>query len=206
LPANGERAGGDWCEIFALPDEVIVMTVGDVAGHGEEVAGTMTAMRSAIVAAIRESRVPSEVLSLANDVAVTLGMGIVTAIVGFFDCRHRTLTFANAGHPPPLLVTGAAEAFLEHYPADLPLGVFPNYRSADSVIALPPEAMLVFYTDGVTEHDRDPVRGEVELTAAARHAFDHAEADAAKVIAQAVLHTLPSSDDAATIVLRTAFA
>jgi len=161
-------------------------------------------MRASILQAIRDVRVPSDILSVTNDVARRHGEGvIVTAIVGFINHRLHTFTFANAGHPPPLLLSNTSHAFLESSPADLPLGILPRYRAADYVVALPREALLVLYTDGITEHDRDPVRGETELAAAARLAYDWPDVDAADVIAQQIFRTGRGLDDAATMVLRT---
>jgi serine phosphatase RsbU (regulator of sigma subunit) len=201
--AGGARAGGDWCDAVAISEDIIAVTVGDVSGHGAPVAKTMAAMRASVLGTINDTPVPSEVLVLANEAAFNHGDGtIVTAIVAFVNCRQRTLAFANAGHPPPLLLTVDGEAFLEHAPADLPIGIFATYRAADYVIALPAGAMLVFYTDGITEHERDLIRGEVELAEAARWVFERPELDAAQAIARRLVGKHPVLDDAATIVLR----
>jgi len=205
-PANGARLGGDWCEAFAISEDELALTVGDVAGHGEAANGTMVAMRSSLVQALWDIRVPSEVLSIANDIALARGEDlIVTAIAGFVNYRLRTLTFANAGHPPPLLLSAEHLAFLEHGPANLPLGVFPKHRAADYAITLPPDAMLVLYTDGITEHDRDPINGQIELGDAARRVFDRQEADAALAISQLTLRKPHGRDDATAMVLRPRF-
>ena len=204
--AGSARAGGDWCDAVAISEDTIAFTVGDVSGHGDAVAGAMAVMRASILRGIQDIRVPSEVLSLANNAAFYDRDGtIVTAIVAFFNSRQRTLTFANAGHPPPLLVTGDGQAFLDHAPADLPLGIFAKYRAADYVIALPAEAMLVFYTDGITEHERDPICGEMELAEAARRVFERPNVDAAQAIARQLLGKHPALDDAAAMVVRTPF-
>jgi serine phosphatase RsbU (regulator of sigma subunit) len=203
--ADGAEEGGDWCDVVAISEDTIALTVGDVAGHGEAVAATMASMRASVLRGVHNFRAPSEILSVVNGVACSHGDGvIVTAIVAFLNYRLRTLAFANAGHPPPLLLSGKGEAYLAHRPADVPLGVFPNHRSADFVIALPLDAMLVLYTDGITEHARDPVQGEVELRKAARDVFERPEADAAQAIALQVLRERRGSDDAAVLALRTA--
>jgi serine phosphatase RsbU (regulator of sigma subunit) len=201
--AGGARAGGDWCDAFAISEDTIAVTVGDVSGHGAPVAKTMAAMRASVLRTLHDTRAPSDVLVLANEAAFNHGDGtIVTAIVAFVNWRQRTLAFANAGHPPPLLLTVGGQAFLEHPPADLPIGIFATYHAADYAIALPAGAMLVFYTDGITEHERDLVRGEVELAQAARWVFERPEIDAAHAIARQLVGQHPVLDDAATIVLR----
>lgn len=201
--AGRARAGGDWCDVVSIAEDTVAFTVGDVSGHGASVARTMSAMRALVLRGIEEIRVPSEVLSLANEGAFNDGNGtIVTAIVAFLNSRQRTLTFANAGHPPPLLVTRDGQAFLEHPPADLPLGIFAKHRGADYVIAVPADSMLVFYTDGITEHNCDPIGGELELIEAARLVFQRPEVDAARAIARRLLGTQPTLDDAAAMCAR----
>lgn len=81
-------------------------------------------------------------------------------------------------------------------------GYFRQSHAADYVIALPADAMLVFYTDGMTEHDRDPIRGEMELAEAARRIFERPNVDAAQAIARQLLGEHPVLDDAATMVVR----
>ncbi|MGD0052028.1 MAG: PP2C family protein-serine/threonine phosphatase [Vulcanimicrobiaceae bacterium] len=203
-PADGAQAGGDWCEVVPVSEHAVALVVGDVAGHGTPVAELMSAMRASALRACHTTRVPSDVLAIINGVADTSGDGmLVTAIVAILDHRRHTLTFANAGHPPPLLMTGGSHAFLQQSTSDLPLGVFPNHSAANYVVALPADALLVFYTDGITEHDRDPVLGEAELVAAARLMYGHPEPNVARAIAQLVFAGGRGQDDAATIALRT---
>ena len=202
--ADGAPAGGDWCEVLALSDHLDVLTIGDVAGHGASVADMMVTMRDAVLCASHDTRVPSAVLANVNALALSLGAGLlVSAIVAVLDHRQHTLTFANAGHPPPLLLTSDASAFLEGPVGDLPLGAFPTYRAADYVIALPKDALLVFYTDGITEHTRDPIMGEQDLIAGARLAYARTDINLARLIVQHVFASGRGNDDAAAIALRT---
>jgi serine phosphatase RsbU (regulator of sigma subunit) len=205
-PAGGAPDGGDWCEAIAVSVKTLALTIGDVAGHGSPVAELMSVMRATVLQAIADIAVPSEVLSVANDLALTWGGDgiLVTAIVAIVDFRRRTLTFANAGHPPPLLYTASAHAFLVHPPADLPLGVFPRFRAANYVVSLPDDALLTLYTDGVTEHARDLIRGEAELVEAVRFVHPRPELDSAREIAGHVFATARGDDDAAVLAVRLA--
>ena len=201
-PTGGAAAGGDWCDAVRISDDEILFTVGDVSGHGEAVAAAMEAMRSSILRSIQHLRVPSAVLAAANRTAAEHDYTIVTAIVAVFNQRLHTLVFANAGHPPPLLISENRHAYVDHPPADLPLGVFRSHSAADYVIALPRDVLMVFYTDGVTEHERVPIRGESELAQAAQHAYGHPESDAAANIAGDVFRSGRGHDDAAVMALR----
>jgi serine phosphatase RsbU (regulator of sigma subunit) len=127
---------------------------------------------------------------------------MVTGIVAVVDDHRQTLTFANAGHPPPLLCTNDRQVFLDYAPADLPLGLFRNHPVTNYVLTLPRDALVVFYTDGITEHGRDPIAGATELLAAARRVQGRPELSAARAIAREVLKSGRGNDDAAVIGLR----
>jgi serine phosphatase RsbU (regulator of sigma subunit) len=203
-PAGRAVSGGDWCDAFRLSDHVLALTVGDVSGHGEAASGTMHFLRAAIVKAIRDGRNPSETLCIANDFAHARAGGvIVTAIVGLLDLRERSFAYANAGHPPPILLFEREHRFFKQARADLPLGIFRHHHCADHVEALADESLLVLYTDGITEHARDLLLGELELAESARRAYDAPEKEAARNIAERVLRELRGDDDAAVLTVRT---
>jgi serine phosphatase RsbU (regulator of sigma subunit) len=204
-PAGQAAAGGDWCDVVAVDEGILALTVGDVSGHGESAAATMDLLRAIIVEAVQAGpRAPSTILATANSQAYNGGEGIIaTAIVGFLDQRRRTFTFASAGHPPPLVFSGSRHAFLSHSPGDLPLGIFPLHHAAVYALALPPDVLLTLYTDGVTEHKRNLLTGERELARACRHAYERPDLDAAHCIAEHVFRTGRGSDDAAVLAVRT---
>jgi serine phosphatase RsbU (regulator of sigma subunit) len=202
-PAGGASDGGDWCDLLAVSDGELRLTIGDVAGHGADASHSKAITRASVLHAIREMSTPSDVLSAANGVVTgQTADTIVTAIVAFFDGRRRQLRFSIAGHPPPLVVTREGSAFLTQMRPNLPLGVVPQHRATDSTVTLERDAMVVFYTDGVTERDRDPIRGELELVEAARAAYARPQGDAARTIAERVFSRGPGPDDAALMVLR----
>jgi serine phosphatase RsbU (regulator of sigma subunit) len=203
-PAGNARSGGDWCDALRLSEDVLVLTVGDVSGHGEAASGTMHVVRSAIVKAIRSGRNPSETLCIANDLAYARAGGvIITAIVGVLDLRQRTFAYANAGHPPPILLFEREHRFLKQARADLPLGIFLHHHCADHVEHLADDSLLVLYTDGITEHARDLLLGELELAQSSRRAYDEPESETARNIAGRVLRELRGDDDAAVLTVRT---
>lgn len=203
--ADDAAAGGDWCEAITVSEEVVALTVGDVAGHGGGVRHIMEATRDALIGAIEATTEPAAVLQIANKAAVRFFEGdgvIVTAIVAFLNHRTHTLTFANAGHPPPLMMTHDRASYLSQRPADLPLGIYGYHHAASYVVALPLDAVVLFYTDGITEHDRDPIRGEIELAEAARLTYDRPAIDLAHAVAEQVFARGRGSDDAAILALR----
>jgi serine phosphatase RsbU (regulator of sigma subunit) len=202
-PADDARLGGDWCDAFATSDDKIALTIGDVVGHGESAAGTMEIMRETIFLAMHDSADPSTVLSTANSAAWARGRVMVTAIAAILDVRLRTLTFANAGHPPPLVMSADGHTFLAHDLADPPLGLLAKHRCASYAVAVPSDALIVLYTDGITEHNRNARRGEMELVEGCRLAYGLRASDSANAIAQYVFQKGRGCDDAALIAVRT---
>lgn len=90
-----------------------------------------------------------------------------------------------------------AQVFLARYPADIPLGISAQRAAKSYVIPVLPKTVLVFYTDGVTEHQRDSVRGEKQLRFAAVHTFEFSQGNTAQAIAHRVLSGNSGHDDAA---------
>jgi serine phosphatase RsbU (regulator of sigma subunit) len=202
-PANDQLVGGDWCEAFALSDHLLALSIGDVCGHGIDASNQMIAIREVLEAAAHELRDPAKILARANTLAYELVEVVpVTGIVALFDALANTLTFANAGHPPPLMVGPCGQLFLARYPADIPLGITPDHSATSYVIPVPPDTLLVFYTDGVTEHQRDPITGEEQLRLAAAHTYRYPQGNTAQTIAHRVLSSASSPDDAAILTLQ----
>jgi sigma-B regulation protein RsbU (phosphoserine phosphatase) len=101
LPATGGEVGGDWFDVFVLPDGSVVVVIGDVVGRGLPAASTMGKTRSAIRAYALDAG-PSEVLERMNRLLRHLDPGeMVTAIVGVADPIRSRFRFSVAGHVPP---------------------------------------------------------------------------------------------------------
>ena len=204
VPAGNHSSGGDWCEVFAISDHILAFSIGDVCGHGVGASNEMVAMREVIDATAREFCDPADVLKRANVVACRHERAVpVTAVVALLDTLANTLTFANAGHPAPLTVGPGGHVFLERYPADVPLGIGGEHAAISHVIDVPPQTLIVFYTDGVTEHDRDPIKGEEQLQRAAAHAYARPRSNAAQTIVRRILATTAAADDVAILTVRT---
>lgn len=202
-PAGRARRGGDWSDAVVISDDAFALTIGDVTGHGESAFGTMEIVRASLLRGIHANAELCEILSAANSVAYSISGGIiVTAIVAIVNRRLRTLTFANAGHPAPLMMTPFLHRFLAHAKADLPLGIGPTHRATSYGVTLPDDSLIVLYTDGITEHKRDSVRGERELVEACRAAYDCPAPDLAASIARRVFQRGRGCDDAAVTALR----
>ncbi|MGW0607945.1 SpoIIE family protein phosphatase [Streptomyces sp. NPDC002640] len=159
---EASEVGGDWYDAFVLGDGALVLVIGDVVGHDLEAAAGMAQLRNMLRAySWSEQRPPSKIvewldqacLHIAEVSMATLVCGRLTATQ---DGQYR-LRWTNAGHPPPLLVTGDGEArYLTggHGPL-LGLGTSPT--RPDGTMLLPPGSTLVLYTDGLVESPRDAI-------------------------------------------------
>ncbi|HKU68500.1 MAG TPA: SpoIIE family protein phosphatase [Candidatus Baltobacteraceae bacterium] len=201
-PASDEaEIGGDWYDAFALPDGRIAISMGDVAGHGLEAATVMGEIRQAMRTAAIGEPSPAAVLDHINSVInLRKSIGMVTAIFGFYEPDLRELTYAVAGHPPPIVTI--SEGFSGFLPGGgMPLGVEPHINAKDWTIALPPRSCVVFYTDGMTEYSRDIIAGERTLLDASVRAFDMDPENPAIALLERVFDATVNRDDAATLTL-----
>jgi sigma-B regulation protein RsbU (phosphoserine phosphatase) len=161
-----DRAGGDYYDFIPLlriPETGKMDVTGpwaifiaDAAGHGPA-AAVVTAMVHTVLNGIAGvPRGPSEILEYMNDRLRGRRMtrSLVTAFCGVYDPKAQTITYARAGHDPPLLATPAGDTF-DVRPLDdvggFPLGVMPLVDSEEATIALEPGQTLVLYTDGITD-------------------------------------------------------
>ncbi|MBV8332436.1 MAG: SpoIIE family protein phosphatase [Candidatus Eremiobacteraeota bacterium] len=200
LPAREEaRVGGDWYDAYQLSDERVLFSIGDVAGHGLEAAVVMSRVRQSIAAVGTYERDPAVVLARANDTLLLQDSRMVTATCGFVDVATGTVSFANAGHPPMLLLAPDRTVERLSTPGP-PLGATdrPTYTSA--LCRLVPNSLLVLYTDGLIEHGRDAVAGEEQLAASVQ-AIDVNCKDPAGDILRAILPDSRALDDVAILTI-----
>ncbi len=199
-PASDEAdVGGDWYDAFPLADGRIAISVGDVAGHGVDAAVIMGEVRQAIrTAAIGGNETPAAVLEYVNGVMHLRESSMVTAIFAVYDSATSILSYASAGHPPPILVLPQSGA--RQLPtAGLPLGCTQRIDSVTWTFTVPQDARAVFYTDGLVENERDLIAGEHRLLEAI-NAVDGADNPAAAV-QERVFGTNGNRDDAAVLML-----
>jgi len=203
VPGADESAiGGDWYDAFQLTDGRIALSIGDVAGRGLRAAVVMGRVREAIRAFALQGLEPAAILSAAQRVLRLSEVAtMVTALVAIADPLARTLTFANAGHPPAMLAL--ADGTIETLALDgIPLGIFDDIEPQQKTVALPDDALLVLYTDGLIEIDRDVVTGLQLLRDAITRAINSGERNATAIY-RTLTHDRPSRDDVAMLTVAT---
>ncbi|HLY01856.1 MAG TPA: SpoIIE family protein phosphatase [Candidatus Cybelea sp.] len=165
VPASDhELLGGDWYDALRLNDGRIVISVGDVAGSGLPAAVIMASMRQVIRGVAQVYADPIAMLDAADRTLKTeYPETFVTAFVGVLDPVARTFAHASAGHPAPFL-RDAAGVVTPLGTSGLPLGLRVRGEIATTT-PLPRTGLLVFYSDGLIESDRNVVRGYERLRA-----------------------------------------
>jgi sigma-B regulation protein RsbU (phosphoserine phosphatase) len=157
--------GGDWYDFIPIDKGRWGLVLADVSGKGAAAALLMSATRGILRSLVGAACTPGQVLAKLNRLLVEdFPAGrFVTMVYGVLDPAKRTLTFANAGHLQPLLITGTSAQFLD-VERGIPLGLGPGDFS-EVEVKLPIGSRLVFYSDGITEAENqtDEEYGPVRL-------------------------------------------
>jgi anti-anti-sigma factor len=175
LPGGaGLEVGGDWYDVFTLPRGRLGLTIGDVVGRGLAAAAAMGQLRTALRAYAIETDSPGAVLQrLSRLVAEFEAAQMATLIYAVLDPDARTLSFASAGHPPPLLISPDGRASYLMEARSPPLGVT-KAAQAEATVAIQPGSTHVLYTDGLIEGRRCSITQSMEelRTAVEGHCVD----------------------------------
>jgi PAS domain S-box-containing protein len=176
---EGTQVGGDWYDVVQLGAQRTALVLGDVMGRGVRAAAVMGQLRSAVRAYARLDLPPAEILEHLDGVVRELGDDqIVTCVYAVFDPYDRVLSYANAGHLPPMLRFADGAVRQLHGAQSPPLGALTG-PLAEHRVALEPGDVLALYTDGLVEHrDSDIDEGLAALAArlGALHVPLHADA------------------------------
>ncbi len=150
-PADGPAAGGDFYDLFTLGPDKVAIVLGDVAGHGRGALQQAALTRYTLRAYLQAGLEPRAALALAGSVLAEPGdRQFATVVVAIHDSAAGTLTYASAGHPPPI-----ASGFETPEPlticcsaplcCDLPTG------RRQTTIPLPANGSVCFFSDGLLE-------------------------------------------------------
>ncbi len=188
--------GGDWYDAVRLPDGRVVLSIGDVAGSGLDAAVTMGSVRQSIRTAALINPEPVMVLEAVDRIVRAMGdERFVTAFVALLDPVTFELRYASAGHPHPAL-RGPDGTVTLFDGEDLPLGLRQRDTKRSAGLTIRPGSLLIAYTDGLVEFDRDPVAGERALLEAVRLAT---RASAAHDVYRHIVADRPARDDVAVL-------
>ncbi|HTN22995.1 MAG TPA: SpoIIE family protein phosphatase [Solirubrobacteraceae bacterium] len=150
-PADGPAAGGDFYDAFPLPDGKVALLLGDVSGHGRQALAKTTLVRFTVRAHLEAGMSPREAIAIAGrSLDGRLADDFATVLAAVHDPATGTLTYASAGHPPPLVLGSSAHAPVTASSAP-PIGVgFPTGQR-QTIVPMPEGTTVAVYSDGLLE-------------------------------------------------------
>ncbi|CAL9341137.1 hypothetical protein SUDANB32_00271 [Streptomyces sp. enrichment culture] len=175
LPAQaGIHVGGDWFSAVELPDHDALFVVGDVAGHGVDAVATMAQLRFTAKGMVSTGSSLTGALSRLNSLLLHSrdAHGTATMVLARYHAADRRLVWAQAGHPPPLLLRDGEATYLRR-PRGMLLGATSAPHFEESEHRLRPGDRLLLYTDGLVE--RPPENIDLGFTRLADAAAAHPE-------------------------------
>jgi serine phosphatase RsbU (regulator of sigma subunit) len=153
LSVPARVVGGDFYDFIPLDAGKWGLVIADVSGKGIPAAIFMALSRSLIRASIAGYDSPADALSNANNLILqdSKSSMFVTLFYAVLDPVTMTLTFANAGHNPPFLLSGPSDGVVFLKAQGVPLGISSDVKMDNESIILKGGDIVVLYTDGVTE-------------------------------------------------------
>ncbi|TNY35622.1 ATP-binding SpoIIE family protein phosphatase [Thermomonospora catenispora] len=221
------QVGGDWYDVIPLSAGRVGLVIGDVEGRGARAAAVMGQLRAALRAFAQADKPPAEILRELDEWTRTLSPArrsdridedgarapLVSCTYFVYDAWSRVLSFANAGHDPPLLIQDGEVTELEFNSKGAMLGVRGSGVGGEILFneesrELKPGATLVLYTDGLIDRRPKP-DGEYYTREESRRMVREAVAAVAdgdvEEVAGAAFEAVPGDidDDVAIVVIRT---
>ncbi len=199
--ASSGLIGGDWYDAMELPDGRTLLTVGDLTGHGIPATSAMAMMLGALRGMAVAGIEPGALMGHLNQLLETsIQPALGSALCCRFDPENSLLSWAQAGHPAPLLCRGGSGRLLPP-PDGMLLGAAPRTVFEQDEVRLFPGDVLVLHTDGLTRRDDRGAGPEALLALAPRFA----EARTAQECVRSVVEEFGGTerlDDACVLIAR----
>jgi serine phosphatase RsbU (regulator of sigma subunit) len=205
------ETSGDFYDFIPVSDRNWGIIIADVADKGMGAALFMTLTSTLFRGfAPRHPTLPALTLDAVNEriLSDTRGSMFVTAFYGVLEPHIGRLRYANAGHPPPILIKSQRGKPVDRLSlTGMALGVKGEYHWKQKFVTLAPGDVLVLYTDGVTEA-QDP-QGDLFEMPRLQEVVRRTAGRSAKTILDAILNEVqrftagaPGQDDIAIVVIR----
>jgi sigma-B regulation protein RsbU (phosphoserine phosphatase) len=201
--------GGDFYDVIELPGGRLGLLIADVSDKGMPAALFMALTRTLIRAVISNAPSPAEVLRRVNALIIPDNREsmFVTAVYGVLSIENGEFTYANAGHNPPVWMSGTGKKLVLLHRTGPALGIIDDLPMDQRTIVLGLEDVLLLYTDGLTEafSPENEIFGEERL----QQALKLAETSSARLVLDALeasvnkfMDPLPASDDLTMLALK----
>ena len=202
---------GDYYDFIQLSPTHLAIAIADISGKGISAALLMAslqaALRSQLLVPGSEKMTTAELVGRLNKHLVrnTGDDRFATFLVAIFDTATRTLRYTNAGHLPGFCLSDGKSIHLDK--GGMVLGIMDDYPFVEGVVQVPPDSVLIGYSDGLVEPENayGEEFGVSRLEAAAqrvRHAGPRHIAESLMTAAEEWSGTPEQADDMTVIVAR----
>lgn len=144
---------GDFYDFFLLPDGRLAVVIADVSGKGIPAALFMALSVTVLRFAMGLNFPPDKLMNHSNQTIADSqqSMMFTTAFAAYINLETGEISFASAGHNPPLLYRAAVQQCHYLTAPGVAMGIFRGAAYEAKVVPLEPGDVLVMYTDGITE-------------------------------------------------------
>jgi PAS domain S-box-containing protein len=205
LPGTaGVDVGGDWYDAFPLDGGRVGLVIGDVVGHNIGSASVMGQMRHLLRAYAVDTSQPAEVLQrTARAQARLLPDALATVVYALLDPATGDLSYANAGHPPPVWASASGQTGYLDDASGVMLGVPGEAEFVVGRRTLDPGTSVLFYTDGLIEdRRRDITDGLSDLAGVMGQVPSLSAEKTCAAVQAALLGETPRADDVCLLAVR----
>jgi serine phosphatase RsbU (regulator of sigma subunit) len=203
--------GGDWYDVFVLPDGRLGVVVGDVAGSGLEAAVIMGRMRSALRAYVLETADPATALRMLDrKIQYFEPDAMATVLYGLYTPGTGEFVLSSAGHLPPVIAAPGSQAGLLPLKPDPPIGIADDPPRRSATFVIPPGALVCCFTDGLVERRDQMIDDGMDRLAATMDKLvaagpggtpERSAEDACAEAMRALVGNAPAPDDIAVVML-----
>lgn len=207
---DGAEAGGDWHDVFQLPDGDLAVVVGDVVGHDTKAAATMGQLRAMLHGlAFHNSDQPKHTLEALDrtirNMRLTPFATCIYARLHLSEAGDRksglVMSWANAGHPGMIVVRPDGTSAVVEAPRDIALGVIDAHPRTAGRRWLPPGSLILWFSDGLFERrDECP---DASMARLLRQSTLNGRLPLAE-LCDALVDSAPAEDDLVLVALRLA--
>ena len=202
LPGEKGSVGGDWYDVFRLPEDRLGVVIGDVVGRGLMAAMVMGRLRSALRAYAIETSDPAEALERLDRKVRHFEAGqMMTILYGVLEPWTGRMELSSAGHLLPVLALPGGDAVSVEARVDPQLGVLPLVTRHRIAVEIPLGASLCMFTDGLVERRHVPLDENIDRLRKVVTAT-HPEVVCRSVLAAMQDDDQATLDDVAVLVIR----